>query len=65
MQMWTDEETERLMPYVLRRIHPEYLDWVAREIGRHRAEVRRQRRALRHQARRVQRLAGRAGRLAA
>ncbi len=65
MQVWTEEETERLMPYVLRRCHPRVLRFVADDLGRHRAQVCRQRRALRQRLRRERGLAGRAGQLAA
>jgi predicted transcriptional regulator len=63
--MWTEEEEQRLRPYVLRRCHPYTLRSVAEDLGRREREVRRHRRALRHRLRRVQGLAGRAGSLAA
>lgn len=34
MQVWTDDEEQRLWPYVLRRCHPEYLLLVARDLGK-------------------------------
>jgi hypothetical protein len=65
MHSWNDYQDALLMPYVLRRANPRVLGWVARDLGKRRAEVCRRRRTLRRHLRRERGLAARPGQLAA